>query len=112
MKQKRDTAIILTPFAKQMNLEPVLGTGGWLPPDKREALDWMTLITLMGWEVQLQDPQSLDLTESDHRQIKWLILTGDPDALDNNIWEQLLFITKTKKILLITGAGKKNGCIP
>ena len=109
MKQRTDTAIILTSFAEKMNLESVLGTGGWMPPEEREALDWMTLIALMGWKVQLQDPQNFQFSDIDNQQIKWIILTGEPDAIDSNIWEQLLFITKTKKILLITGAGKKNG---
>src|SRR5687768_14178341 len=109
IKQRADTAIILTSFAEKMNLESVLGTGGWMAPEDREALDWMTLIALMGWKAQLQDPQNFQLSDSDHQTIKWIILTGEPDAISSNLWEQLLFITKTKKILLITGAGKKNG---
>lgn len=109
MKKGGDTAIIITSFAEKMNLDPVLGTGGWLPPDEREALDWMTLISLMGWEVQLQSPQSFQIADLENTQTKWLIVTGDPDAINSNIWEQFLSITKTKKILLITSAGKKNG---
>ena len=109
MNQKTDTAIILTSFAEQMTLEPVLGTGGWLPPEEREALDWMTLLTLMGWKVKLQDPQNFHAADLDSQQIKWVILTGDPDTLKSKVWEQILFITKTKKILLITRAGKING---
>lgn len=109
MNKKTDTAIILTSFAEQMNAEPVLGTGGWLPPGERETLDWMTLIALMGWNVKLEDPQSLHSTDIDNQQIKWIILTGDPDAINSKIWEQILLITKAKKILLITRAGNING---
>ncbi len=109
MNQRTDTAIILTSFAEQMNAEPVLGTGGWLPPEEREALDWMTLIALMGWKVKLQGPQNFPSTDIDNQQIKWIILTGDPDSIDSKVWEQILLITETKKILLITRAGKMNG---
>ena len=109
MNQRADTAIILTSFAERMNAEAVLGTGGWLPPEEREALDWMTLIALMGWKVKLQDPQNFHSTDIDSQQIKWIILTGNPDSIDRKVWEQILLITKTKKILFITRAGKING---
>ena len=29
----------------------VWGTGGWLPPKQREALDWLTLARFLGWGV-------------------------------------------------------------
>jgi hypothetical protein len=109
MKQKADTAIILTSFAEQMNAEPILGTGGWIPPKEREALDWMTFIAMMGWKVKLRDPQRLHATDFDDQQIKWFVLTGDPDTLPGSIWEQVLSIVKTKNILLITRAGGTNG---
>ena len=109
MNQRTDTAIILTSFAEQMKAEPVLGTGGWLSPEEREALDWMTLIALMGWKVKLRDLQNFHFADIDNQQIKWIILTGDPDTVNSKIWEQILLFAKTKKILLITGAGKMNG---
>ena len=85
MMQRTDTAIILTSFAERMNAEPVLVTGGGYHQKKREALDWMTLIALMGWNVKLQDPQTLHSTDTDNQQIKWLILTGDPDGINSKI---------------------------
>ncbi|HKO81229.1 MAG TPA: hypothetical protein VJU78_12575 [Chitinophagaceae bacterium] len=109
MNERTDTVLILTSFAEQMIAQPVLGTGGWISPEDREALDWMTLIALMGWKVKLADPQSLHSIDIDNEQIKWLILTGDPDAIRSKTWEQILFIIQTKKIVLITRAGKKDG---
>ncbi len=107
--QGTDTALILTSFAEQMNAQLVLGTGGWIPPGEREALDWMTFIAMMGWKVKLQSPQSLQASDFEEEQIKWLILTGDPDMITGDIWEQLLFIGKIKKIVFITRAGKTTG---
>ena len=31
----------------------VWGTGGWLQPEDREALDWLTLVRFLGWEVEV-----------------------------------------------------------
>jgi hypothetical protein len=59
IKQRADTVLILTSLAGQMNDALVLGTGGWLPPEEREALDWMTLVAMLGWKVKFEDPTSL-----------------------------------------------------
>jgi hypothetical protein len=29
--------------------QKVWGTGGWVPPDQREALDWIVLVRMLGW---------------------------------------------------------------
>ncbi|WP_276502529.1 hypothetical protein [Terrimonas pollutisoli] len=109
IKQREDTVLILTPFAEKMNGALVLGTGGWLPPEEREALDWMTLVAMLGWKVKLTDPGSLHLVDFNNQAVKWVILTGDPDDIDSNTWEQLLLTIRTNQFLFITRAGKKNG---
>jgi hypothetical protein len=109
IKQRADTVLILTSFAEEMNGALVLGTGGWLPPEEREALDWMTLVALLGWNVELVNPASIHHTSFDKHRIKWTILTGDPDAINRNIWEDLLHFIRTNQLLFITRAPKKNG---
>lgn len=37
----------------------VWGTGGWDPPEEREARDWLCLGRLLGWEVELAAPEEL-----------------------------------------------------
>ena len=32
--------------------ERVWGTGGWRPPEQREALDWLILVRMLGWKVK------------------------------------------------------------
>jgi hypothetical protein len=32
--------------------ERVWGTGGWRPPEQREALDWLILVRMLGWTVR------------------------------------------------------------
>ena len=75
IKQREDTVLILTPFAEKMNGALVLGTGGWLAPEDREALDWMTFMAMLGWKVKLMDPGSLHLVDFDNQVVKWVILT-------------------------------------
>ena len=109
IKQRADTVLILTSLAGQMNDAQVLGTGGWLPPEEREALDWMTLVAMLGWKVKFEDPTSLHGAHFENHRIKWVILTGDPDTISSDTWEQLLHIIRTNQLLFITRAGKING---
>jgi len=109
IKQRADTVLILTSLAVQMNEALVLGTGGWVPPEEREALDWMTLVAMLGWKVKIEDPTLLHGPDFANHRIKWVILTGDPDALSSDTWEQLLQIIRTNQLLFITRAGKING---
>jgi len=109
VKQRADTVLIFTSLAGQMNDALVLGTGGWLPPEEREALDWMTLVAMLGWKVKFEDPTSLQGAHFENHRIKWVILTGDPDTISSDTWEQLLHIIRTNQLLFITRAGKING---
>ena len=109
IKQRADTVLILTSLAEEMNDALVLGTGGWLPPEEREALDWMTLVTMLGWKVKLLNPALFHSAEFDNHLIKWVILTGDPDTIKSKTWEELLHVIRTNQLLFITRAGKKNG---
>jgi hypothetical protein len=57
--------------ANRLELPPaerIWGTGGWEPPENRQALDWVTLIHLLGWKVDVayveeeqRDPGTPDL---------------------------------------------------
>ena len=58
----------------------VWGTGGWLPPDRREALDWLTLARCSGWDVAVtrNAPGAPTILEGGNR---WVVVACDPDAL-------------------------------
>ena len=109
IKERPDTVLILTPLAEELNDALVLGTGGWLPPEEREALDWMTLVAMLGWKVKLLNPASLDRAVFNNHRVKWVVLTGDPDVINNNTWEELLHVIRTNQLLFITRAGKRDG---
>ncbi|MBW3539111.1 MAG: hypothetical protein KY476_02470 [Planctomycetes bacterium] len=52
-----DSVLHAVLLASRRELDParrVWGTGGWRPPEEREALDWLTLVRLLGWDVDVR----------------------------------------------------------
>ena len=43
----------------------IWGTGGWVSPEEREALDWLTLARFLGWDVDVVDLASIGRLEAD-----------------------------------------------
>lgn len=61
----------------------VWGTGGWLQPDQREALDWLTLARLSGWQAVVTGWPSegpLPLGTGN----RWIVVARDPEALGDD----------------------------
>jgi len=50
--QMRPTVLLLAAEGALSPSTRVWGTGGWQPPEDREALDWLTLVRFMGWDVE------------------------------------------------------------
>lgn len=50
-----DALVIASP-SEHPGADRVWGTGGWTPPEEREARDWVTLCRLLGWRVTLAAP--------------------------------------------------------
>ena len=56
----------------------VWGTGGWLPPEQREALDWFTLGRLLGWRCDLAGLETSRLHSVTRNMHRWVVLACDP----------------------------------
>ena len=71
-----NTATVVASPRKLSADRAVWGTGGWLEPEDREALDWLTLCRLLGWEVSVTDPSRVG------SGARWLIAACElgPDA--------------------------------
>jgi hypothetical protein len=54
-------ALVIASADEHPGAARVWGTGGWTPPEEREARDWLTLCRLLGWEVRLATPALDDL---------------------------------------------------
>ena len=55
----------------------IWGTGGWQMPEEREALDWLTLARLLGWQVSIARPGKLTGLTSAH----WIVVACDSALL-------------------------------
>jgi hypothetical protein len=89
----------------------VWGTGGWMPPTEREALDWLTLARLMGWEVAVARRGDPDLEKKLSCISRWLILACDPDSLSQEWMSLIADRLAAAPILVIARAGAAGGTL-
>lgn len=81
--------------------ERVWGTGGWLPPEEREALDWLTLARWMGWGVQtahVDDPPAMPVGSSD---LRCIILGCAPQRLGAEMISWLQSVLIAQPVLVV-----------
>src|SRR5262249_43938800 len=50
-KHTQEPVLVVASATELPSAQRVWGTGGWLPPEQREALDWLTLARFLGWGV-------------------------------------------------------------
>jgi hypothetical protein len=85
--------------------DAVWGTGGWLPPEQREALDWLTFGRLLGWQVAVLRPSTPNLiralSTSGHR----VVIAGNPDALREETIAGLASWLSVESGLVVARAG-------
>ncbi len=94
--------------ASETELSPtcrVWGTGGWLPPEEREALDWLTLGRLLGWSVGVTRWTKSGLEAGLPGGSRWVILACDPDCVGEELMALLASILAAEPILVIVRAG-------
>jgi hypothetical protein len=67
----------------------IWGTGGWLEPQKREALDWFTLIRLMGWQAVLGKSDLDELGCELTNNYSWIVIACDPEFIKEDTVNRL-----------------------
>jgi hypothetical protein len=85
--------------------EHVWGTGGWLPPAEREALDWLTLARLSGWGVTVTWRTGRGVDGELSGGNRWIVLACDPDSLDEEIVRRLAGRLEAAPLLIVARAG-------
>jgi hypothetical protein len=97
--------LLLSSEAELPPADRVWGTGGWVPPEQREALDWLTLARLLGWAVAVTHPSDHrhELVEGDAPP--WILVACDPDALDASVAARLASRLATEPVLVVARAG-------
>jgi hypothetical protein len=98
--------------ASEAELPPtqrVWGTGGWLPPEQREALDWLTLSRLLGWGVTVTRRTGSGLDADLSGGTRWVVIACDPDHLSEESIKQLTSWLAAEPILVVARAGGVDG---
>ena len=96
--------VVLTSDACLPASKRIWGTGGWLHPSRREALDWLTLSTLLGWQnavIRVDEP----LPSGGTRRIRWLIVACDPTDLGERVIDWIARQMMNEPTLMVARAG-------
>ena len=83
----------------------VWGTGGWEQPQEREALDWLTLVRILGWDLHvaslLDEPG-----EWLRRSPRVIIMACDPDSLGEATVDAVAYRLNDDPLLVVCRAGR------
>lgn len=110
MTEHQRDPMLLIASAEELPVEQrVWGTGGWLPPEQREALDWLTLSRLLGWGVTLARQTSSNLDASFYGGNRWVVLACDPDRLSEELIGLLASRLVAESILVVARAQTVEG---
>lgn len=107
----RDPILLIASQAELPATQRVWGTGGWLQADQREALDWLTLLRLLGWGVRVTRSTNSGLDAGLYSGSRYVILGCDPDYLKEEVVALLESRLATETILVVARAGAPNGTL-
>ena len=99
-----DRAVVIAAGAELAPIHRVWGTGGWLPPEAREALDWFTLLRLFGWGVRVLNGDHANLPGAHSIDADLVVIACDPDTVGNALVGQLRQLLNDTPTLVIARA--------
>jgi hypothetical protein len=104
-KKKNRTKILIVASLQESELaSKTWGTGGWLPPDDREYLDWYTLVNLLGWSATVVAMN--DLNEAlENCPYDWIILAFLPELMGKDTMELLIETARKHQTNIILRQG-------
>jgi hypothetical protein len=90
MRGETSTVLLIGTSRELPAARRVWGTGGWMPAEKREALDWLMLCRLLGWTVDIIRPGDTDFATVVWRRPRCIILGCAPEMLSGDEADLLL----------------------
>jgi hypothetical protein len=85
----------------------VWGTGGWMPPDEREALDWLTLVRLLGWDLAVVPRTAISrIGGFPPSRLRAIIVACDPDSLSDDLVEAIGTHLARSPVLVVSRAAR------
>ncbi|MFC1680737.1 hypothetical protein ACFL1S_02945 [Pseudomonadota bacterium] len=103
------SALIVADSAELPNDRGIWGTGGWVMPGNREALDWLTLVRILGWDAEVVSLPTLE-KKINSREWRWIIVACDPELLDSRLVDLLAYKLAEAPVLMLLRAG--NASLP
>jgi hypothetical protein len=105
-------SLVVIASASELPLaDRVWGHGGWMMPEEREALDWLTFGRLLGWSVavaRLDDPGAAAIVRGPAR---WIVVACDPNTLPMGLVAALRHRLEGGACLVVTRAGLPGGLL-
>lgn len=98
-------------IATRNDLDPsgkIWGTGGWLPPESRTALDWFCLFRFIGLEVIVREPGDYRIDDIAGQNIRWLVLACDTTSLTEDFINKLAQNLELYSITMLCTPGKRD----
>ncbi|MBI4524302.1 MAG: hypothetical protein HY695_10885 [Deltaproteobacteria bacterium] len=110
MGSRRRNPVLIIASGEELPAENrVWGTGGWLPPEQREALDWLTLVRLQGWAASVARQNEKDFHTAFDGGNRIVIIACDPDTLGEERIIQISNRAGTECLLVLARAGAAGG---
>ena len=107
----RDPLLLVASKTELPASHRVCGTGGWLPPEEREALDWLTLSRFVGWGATVTRWTNSGLDKGLMGGSRCIVLACDPDGLGEELVALLGSRLATEPILVVARAGAAGGAL-
>lgn len=82
----------------------IWGTGGWMEPNQREALDWLTLARMLGWNVIVGREKNGNIQAECSARCQWIVIACDPNNLIQESAASMALLLDRFPILLVARA--------
>jgi hypothetical protein len=103
--------LLVTSEAERPSGHHVWGTGGWVPPERREALDWLTLARLLGWDVAVESVRGFPRADESLGGSSTVVLACDPASLGADVCGLLASRLRSRRLLIVTRAEGPGGSL-
>lgn len=95
------TALLITTSDQLPADARIWGTGGWLPPEQREALDWLTLLLFMGWRVEITYTDT-DVEPALLGDVDAVVVACEPQSLPEDLLSQIAATLDRRPITVVS----------
>jgi len=100
-ESNKSKVLIVSSNHKLDGTSEIWGTGGWQPPDKREDIDWITFVYLLGWAAIIVSPDNLNANLLNNGCFKWIIFACPMETIDDVTFKILKERAKEDSIMIL-----------